>query len=95
MTFSRMPYISTIYSIICSFYYSQTNKWRKDTKKECKIVYDTYDYQLVCPHMECSMWIWSLVNGVWMVIIFIAFKLNVKNSGAKVFLEHWMDMLEI
>lgn len=27
----------------------ETNKWRKETKKECKIVYTTHDYQLVCP----------------------------------------------
>lgn len=27
----------------------EINKWRKETKKECKIVYTTHDYQLVCP----------------------------------------------
>lgn len=27
----------------------ETNKWRKETKKECKIIYTTHDYQLVCP----------------------------------------------
>ena len=27
----------------------ETNKWRKETRKECKIVYTTHDYQLVCP----------------------------------------------
>ena len=27
----------------------EDNKWRKETKKECKIVYTTHDYQLVCP----------------------------------------------
>lgn len=27
----------------------EINKWRKETKKECRIVYTTHDYQLVCP----------------------------------------------
>lgn len=27
----------------------EINKWRKETKKECKIIYTTHDYQLVCP----------------------------------------------
>ena len=27
----------------------EINKWRKETKKKCKIVYTTHDYQLVCP----------------------------------------------
>ena len=26
----------------------EINKWRKETKKECRIVYTTHDYQLVC-----------------------------------------------
>ena len=27
----------------------EINKWRKETKKQCKIIYTTHDYQLVCP----------------------------------------------
>lgn len=27
----------------------ETNKWRKETKHDCKIVYTAHDYQLVCP----------------------------------------------
>lgn len=27
----------------------ETNKWRKENKKDCKIIYTAHDYQLVCP----------------------------------------------
>lgn len=27
----------------------ETNKWRKETKHNCKIIYTAHDYQLVCP----------------------------------------------
>lgn len=27
----------------------EVNKWRKQTKKNCRIIYTTHDYQLICP----------------------------------------------